>query len=298
MDGSSHAYPSYKFIELSDKDIFEKFCKRYPPYSDFNLLSLLSWDANKTYKFSILNDNLVLRIKDYLGDRFLYSLLGENLIDQSLTALLKETNKLSFVPEVVVNKIQDRNRFVVQEDRDNDDYMISLGKIIKLEGREYKHLRRDVHHFKKTYPGYETKLLDLKDRVTKEEVIYITKKWFLDKDFDKKKQEDEIAMLYSFMEDSQYFNCANIGLFVEDRLIAYIFNEQLQDKFIISHFGVSDKDFERSSYMMEYANAQYFFVRDFTYQNMEQDTGLPGLRATKVFYNPEYFLKKYTISLK
>ncbi len=298
MNKNLFTYPNYKKIEIQDKEVFNKYCSRYASYSDFNLLSLLSWDAGGTYTFSILNDNLLIRIRDYLGEVFFYSILGEKLIDESLLTILKETGKLSFVPETVITMILDEGKFKIDPDRDDYDYILSTEKITKLEGREFKHLRRDVHRFNKVYPSQELRILDLSNETVKNALLSLTEKWYGDKVFDHHKQEEEKIMFEKFMKYSIYFNCVNLGLFVEGKLVAYIFSEILDDKVVMSHFGVADKDLETGSYMMEYLTAKYFSEKGFKFQNQQQDAGLPGLRAAKLFYNPEYFLKKYTISAK
>lgn len=297
MQDTLPVYPTYTKITIENKDFFTTFCNRYPPYSDFNLLSLLSWDAAGTNVFSTLNGNLVVRIKDYLTDGFLYSLLGENDIDTSLLTLLKDTDKLSFVPEYVVERIKNKDKFNIVEDRDNDDYMLSSEKISKLDGHCFRHLRQDVLKFKRLYPNYEVRQISLLDPTVLKDVLALSEKWFKAKDFDTAKCNEEMSILHNFVTYSAVFNCLYLGFYVDNKLVAYIFNEVLPTKTVISHFGVSDSSYECSSPMMEYVTAKYLFEHGYNYQNQEQDAGLPGLRTAKLFYNPEYFLKKYTITL-
>ena len=37
-------FPQFKKLELSDKEEVEKFTSKFPPYSDFNFVSMWSWD--------------------------------------------------------------------------------------------------------------------------------------------------------------------------------------------------------------------------------------------------------------
>ena len=59
-------FPEFKSLELSDKKDIESFTKRFPPYSDFNFVSMWSWDIKEEIRISQLNGNLVVRFTDYL----------------------------------------------------------------------------------------------------------------------------------------------------------------------------------------------------------------------------------------
>lgn len=69
--GHSHYYmisefPQFKKLELADKKDIEKFTSKFPPYSDFNFVSMWSWDIRGEMRVSQLNGNLVVRFTDYL----------------------------------------------------------------------------------------------------------------------------------------------------------------------------------------------------------------------------------------
>ena len=76
-------FPEFKKLELSDKEDVEAFTKKFPPYSDFNFVSMWSWDIKGEMRLSILNGNLVVRFTDYItGDPF-YSFLGNNKTNET-----------------------------------------------------------------------------------------------------------------------------------------------------------------------------------------------------------------------
>jgi hypothetical protein len=45
-------FPKFKSIEISDKEDVEKITKKYPPYSDFNFVSMWSWDIKGDMRVS------------------------------------------------------------------------------------------------------------------------------------------------------------------------------------------------------------------------------------------------------
>lgn len=71
-------FPQFKELELEDKEEIEKFTSKYPPYSDFNFVSMWSWDVRGDMRVSKLNNNLVVRFTDYLTGSPFFSFLGDN----------------------------------------------------------------------------------------------------------------------------------------------------------------------------------------------------------------------------
>jgi uncharacterized protein len=285
-------YPNFKKIGIEDKPVFNKHLNGFPSYSDFNLLSLLSWNADGNNSFSVLNDNLVLKVKDYLSDGCNYSVLGNKDIDATISTLIKDVKCLKFVPDMVVDLIKDKNLYTITPDRDNFDYILSTEKVSKLEGHAYKALRKNINNFKRAYPCASTSQIDLNSKDICKTVINLTREWCKNKSFDSNKQDEEVLILNNFMEYSKHFNCVLLGLFDSSKLIAYVFNEITDDNMIMGHFGKADKDYKDSSYYMEYANTCFFLEKGYPYVNLEQDAGLEGLRTAKLIYNPVDFLKK------
>ena len=61
-------FPEFKKLELSDKEEVEKITSKFPPYSDFNFVSMWSWNIENKIWISQLYGNLVVHFTDYLTD--------------------------------------------------------------------------------------------------------------------------------------------------------------------------------------------------------------------------------------
>ena len=291
-------YPEFKLVDKSDKPVFQTYTMGFASYSDFNLLSLLSWNTSKTSAYSILNNNLVIKLKDYLGDNFIYSVLGNSHIQETLTTLLRDFNMLSMVPEVVIKNVTDNSFFSWEEDRDNFDYIMKCEKIGELNGSEYKHLRHDINHFNSLYGAALVKSINLDDSVVLSKINRLDTKWYTNKKYEADKINEQEQVFSNFLNNCRYFDMLNLGFFLGDELIGYILSEKFSENEVISHFGCSDSDYAYCDYALKYYVARKLYELGFLYQNQEQDAGLPGLRTAKIFYNPEFFLKKYKITLK
>src|SRR6185436_18008967 len=82
-------FPNFKSLELSDKGAIEAITKKFPPYSDFNFVSMWAWDIKGEVRVSQLYGNLIVRFTDYLTGEPFYSFLGDSKVNETVRALLE-----------------------------------------------------------------------------------------------------------------------------------------------------------------------------------------------------------------
>ena len=119
-------------------------------------------------QFSILNGNLVIKMKNFTDDTQVITFIGENKVDDTVRTLTKDFKELKMIPEEVLGKsksIKSKN-YIIEEDLNNDDYILSLEDISGLRGRKFKSKRARVKKFLSKYPHHKVKILDHKDSLT------------------------------------------------------------------------------------------------------------------------------------
>lgn len=294
MSTNVDTYPKFKKVSPEDKSTFDNYLE-LPLYSDFSLLSLLCWDAAGISSYSILNGNLVIKIKDYLTEDFIFAILGDNKIVESVEEILKITPKLRLIPQEIAD-VLDGSKFNIQEDRDSFDYIIDIPKLRELEGGQYKSLRRHINKFQETYPDYSIKILDCSKTEDSNLIMGLTKEWCQEKNFDDTKTAEDVDSIKKFIDYSKWFETVAIGLFVNKKLVAFTLNEIPKSGWAMGHFGHALHSFSKSSYFIEYAGMDIFDSLGCRLLNLQQDTGILGLREAKMEYQPVYFLKKYTVN--
>ena len=143
-------FPEFKKLELSDRAEVEKITKRFQPYSDFNFISMWSWDVKKEMGLSVLNDNLVVRFSEYLTGEPFYSFLGTQKVDETAECIINLSVQsglspdLSLVPELAVSYF-DAKKFSVSEQRDQFDYIFDLRIISELKGAKFSNKRNLIN---------------------------------------------------------------------------------------------------------------------------------------------------------
>jgi len=282
----------FEKIELKDLPIINSFVSNFDPYSDFNPISLICWNSNKNNMYSIKDDALVIKIGDYLNDQIVHSVLGRGIKKDALLKLLSLPEEVKMVPEISLQDIDEN--FVIVEDRDSFDYVIDLHSFKELKGKSYKALRKRVKAFEKKNKEIKINILDIKDGNIQKQIWDLTTKWSENKGFSSEKSREEVDGVEQYLKASDYFSCINIGLYISEKLVGYSFSQMLNNNWAMGHFGKADIDHEDSSLYLEYKADKLLYDAGARYLNLQQDTGLVGLRQTKMSYRPLKFLKKYT----
>lgn len=290
-------YPNFKDIDTTDVVILGKFTQGFLPFSDFNPLSLICWNSENINGYSFHNGNLIIRLKDYLTEGRIFSVLGNNDIESTVDILLSDHSRLSMVPDFIVSKL-DSSKYNINPDRDSFDYIIDLEKFSSLSGGDYKGIRRHIRVFEEAYSNITVRKLKLTENEDSAMLLSLTKDWANQKKFNQEKLQEDIHMIQTFLELSKGFTTNGYGLFKSGRLIAYTLNELIGSNWVMGHFGKSSYEYEYSSLYIEHATALAHFSLGYKFLNHQQDTGLIGLRESKMALHPIKFLEKYTISFK
>jgi len=290
-------YPAYCPISVLYKDTFIAGTSRFFPYSDFDLVSLLCWNSHSKNVFSTLNSNLVIGVKDYLGDALCFSIIGTHQLFNSVETFLKETKKLSFVPEEVATLVETKKNFLVMEDRDNFDYILDTKIFGALRGSVYKDFRKVLGAFDKKNKGWVLRTIDLCNKSFVKEVVDLVHVWCRDKSFTQAKTSEVIFSLDALVKIYLEFKIVCFGLYIKDRLVAFSANEIIGNGWAFGLFGFSlRKEFPDVARVLEYLVSIELLKLGVRYLNIQQDVGEVGLRTYKTSLKPARFLKKYTIS--
>ncbi len=294
-------FPQFKSLELTDKEEIEQITSKYPPYSDFNFVSMWSWDVKGEMRISTLHGNLVVLFTDYLSGIPFYSFIGSNRVNETTEELLQLSKKeglevkLRLITEESVKEM-DHLKFSPEEDRDDFDYIYNVENLIKMSGGKFETKRRHFKFFKKTFQ-HEVKILDLNSSSIKDEFMDLFKDWAEDKGRTSSEYfKNELAALSRFLSSTETIDFFAIGIYVENRLISASITENTHSVYNIGHFQKSlTSSYKGLNDYLINELAKMLNERKIQYMNCEQDLGIPGLRESKESYLPCAFLKKYSV---
>jgi uncharacterized protein len=297
-------FPLFKTLHLEDSHAIRELISSFPSYSDFGFTSMLCWDTEEAIQVSKLQGNLVVQFQDYLdGHRFL-SIIGSNNIDAALIELINFAKKkgmtetLKLVPQSVIDKIETGTKFVINEDRDNFDYILSVRMHADLEGSKNQDRRYIIGKFKRNYgQKIEVRKLDPGKHEDQIQILRCLEKWGEIRHKTKDDMRIEKKAISRILAFSDSLPVESMGLYIDNTLCAFSIFESIHDNTAVIHFEKCNLNFDGIAHYMRHVVAQHLKIKKHEHINYEQDLGIEGLRKSKEMLHPVRMLKKYTVSL-
>ncbi len=296
-------FPEFKKLELSDRDAIESFTKNFPPYSDFNFVSMWSWDVKGEVRVAWLNNNLVVKLNDYITGEPFFSFLGVNKVNETAAALIEisqilgQKKSIDLIPEITA-KLLDSEEFLVTEEPNHFDYIYDLDVVSRMEESFLKRKARSIKIFLENDGLYKT--LDFTDS---DAVIYIEKinniwlknKLAINPGFDYK---NEFLAISRFFKSGFIKDIIATFIFIETTPVAYSVYEKMKDGYVTCHFSKADFSYSGVGDYLVQQDAIHFSKLGFSFMNIEQDLGIEGLKRNKKSFSTGIFIKKYSVVLK
>lgn len=299
-------FPKLKKLALSDKKEILLLTKPYPPYSDFNFTSLWSYNVKDDIMVSVLNNNLVVRFRDYITGEQFYSFLGINNVVGTTNQLLQISRSLGqpdpYLKLIPETNIKDKSKigkmFHVVEDKDNSDYILSVNDYSNLEGARYYKQRKLIRRLIKRNPTCKVDTLDLLDNKIRKQMIELFYQWGKGKNKNQEEIAHELLAIERTLKAAKVLSLITIGVYIENKLVGFIMADIEHKKYVQSHFLKYIPSYNGLNHLMHHFLAKEAKKKKYEYINIAQDLGLLNLRKAKENCKPVAFLKKYIISQK
>lgn len=302
MQSISH-FPKFEKLKLSHKYIVEQIICRYNPYSDYNFTSLWTYDTQEQIELTLLNDNLVIRFQDYITNKPFYSFIGKKKSLKTIDILLSHSLKrgykaeLKLMPEEIIDQSL-HTHFKIIEDHDNHDYILSAVELSDLKGKKYYDKRNLVNRFKKKYPNYVVRKINLTQKSIQTEIIELFLLWEKQAKRDQKDTENELKAINRLLAHAHTFHILGIGIYNSNQLVGFATYELTHKKYGIISFEKGNRHFDGIYSVLNHEVAKDLLKKGFVHINYEQDLGIDGLKKAKTLWRPIHFLKKYRITPK
>jgi hypothetical protein len=299
-------FPNFELLNLTHRELLRKIAQEFPTYSDFNFVSMFTWNNDGNISVADFNGNLVVRFSDYENGEIFLSFLGINKLANTIETLLEYCVKNNMEPRLrlIGQSIIDNlpksvaRRYQIQADRDNHDYILSTELLADLN-KAHQRKRSKLRHFEREYGSKaQYRELDLTINSTILEIDNLLLDWQkirLKKDSDVRR---EFTAIKRSLTHASELNMLGYGTYVDKKLVAFTLLEIVHNKTAMLHFGKSNTTLTGSSEAHHNQMASYLVSKGIEFMNNEQDLGIEGLRHAKMSSQPVKFLKKYTVSLK
>lgn len=296
-------FPEFKKIEITDKEEIENFTKNFPPYSDFNFVSLFCWDVDEIRELSILNGNLVVKSTDDVSGKIFFSFLGVNNVQDTVSKIISYAKKSRLKPvlknipqEAVGYWLGTGLKVDIKEDRDNFDYVYSIDDLSVCSGSKYADARNLSNRFTKKY-GLECSVRALNISADHDEAL-LRQLWRDWSGLREKYIERENKAFDRLVAHSSDLELISVMVFVGDKPVAFSINQKIHGQFAISHFAKGNYHYHGVYSFMLQETAKKLKELGCHLLNYEEDLGLPNIRRAKESFRPVSFLRKYSIERK
>lgn len=298
-------FPKFDKLELKHRQEIEKITTLFPPYSDYNFTSIWSYNVEGEMEVSTLNGNLVLSFQDYITSEPFHSFLGKYKVKDTINTLLDYVQTymkkpfLKLIPEIVISADPTiYSHFQIEEDIDNHDYVVLIDELSNTKGKKNSDKRREINKLHRLHVGITYRTLNLSDKKIHDELIKVFLIWSQQKKLQQSDMVHEYTAMQRLLNDIPAKQLVCIGVYKQERLIAFTISEIINQDYAIGHFMKADTSYDGVYEYMRTLTAKCMGSCGSRFLNCEQDLGKPGLRQSKQAMKPAYFLKKYIISPK
>lgn len=292
-----------KEITLEDKEIIDKYIKPYYfKTSEYSFTNLYIWRRAFHIHYAILDDGtLILMKRDDKGNYYFMQPIGykeenlNNVLDECIDYMKNNNMPYLFrdAEEPFVKRLEEINpgKFIIEEDRDNFDYIYESQRLISLSGKKLHAKKNHVNSFIKNYDSIIRPI----DKNNAEEVIEMAKYW-CKQNFCVDHLYFELKGVQDILHHIDKLDFEGMAVYVNDRVEGFTFGERVTDDMVIIHI-------EKANVALKglYAFVNNTFLKkyysDVPYINREQDLGIEGLRKAKLSYQPFKLEKKHIVRI-
>ena len=298
-----------KRLTLDDKSKIESFTLKFPPYSDFNFISLYSWSLHSQTFYYLDEELFVIRMPDYSSQDFIYTFMILDNIPYNFLRVVKSFNqnnglKFNFLPEVIIDELSEyleghniNHRLI--ENRDEFDYLLDVDLSANAVGKQYSDFRYKISKFKREWlpkvNPYNFDPTNNKDIKLAENLL---NDWVTNKQPNGLNYEYESLAYSRFLTIAKYSDALRFKAYeYKGKLVCLCSYELLDNKISIGHFVKYDPIITNILPFVINEVCKDLKLEGFKTINIEQDLGIPSLRVSKEHLRPVGFLKKYTLEV-
>lgn len=292
-------FPDFKSADLSFQGVVNDYLSRHPlEASEYTFTNIFAYRVETAYNFklSLLENNIII-LKDSepvsafcpVGDSGVLDVLHE------MFEYLGTDNKepyLERVPGSFVSRYLKNNKdFIIEEDRDQFDYLYNVRELAELRGRRFHDKKNLTNKFRNRY---EYEYLSLTHDLVGE-CLAFEDYWCEVRECEKHSGlKRERCAILEMLKNFRALNIKGGAIRTGGKIAAITLGEKFLHNTFVIHVEKANPDIPG---LYQVINQEFLMheAGGCSFVNREQDVGENGLRKAKLSYNPVDFVKKYII---
>jgi len=288
----------FKPLEFEDKEVFDEFLHQDPPFiSELTFSNLYMWRHKHRPAWRIWEKCLLIVFQPQGKSPFGLFPVGNGHKKEALDFLLCELcaatadARVRLVDEKNLKTLPDRERFRIEPDENNSDYVYLTQELIALSGKKYHRKKNHLNQFVKNN-HFEYRPLD-EDLL--EGLLEMQEEWCRMREcVEHPSLSDEDFTIREALSKFGLLDYTGGAILIDGIVQAFSLGEPLNGDTAVIHIEKANPAISGL-----YAAINQLFLRnswaDMKYVNREQDLGIEGLRIAKESYHPDHMINKYTL---
>ncbi|HUM34217.1 MAG TPA: phosphatidylglycerol lysyltransferase domain-containing protein [Candidatus Saccharicenans sp.] len=290
-------FPELKSIEMEDKEEVQHYLDLFPPdICELTFANIYIWREWEKPRLTKINGNLCVLCSPPDEPAYFLEPVGENRLDETVNLCLSLAPRLSRLSEKFLRKLA--GQYIINEDRDNFDYVYLTQELAELSGKKYDGKRNWIRRFERQFK-YEISRVD---KSHLESCLKLVRAWGEEsEDREGKNGEDNhtgaaVRAMEEALFNFELFSFSTMAVLVDGQVEGFCLGEKLNPETAVVHIEVASREFP-GLYQFLNRECARRARQQYRYINREQDAGLSGLRRSKLSYHPHHLVKKYNLYL-
>jgi hypothetical protein len=283
-------------LDISRAAMVNEYLAAFPPVvSEQTFTNLFAWRQDRPIWLTEKNNTLFFLVRTDICHDGQMVIFGPPVGEKPLAEILAEQEELIGAIRITATEIADLpGRFIIEEDRNNSDYVYKVAGLTDLSGRKYAKKRS---HIKQSLKNHDC-IFEMITARNIDECRELLSRWCRNRQCDLNPglcgESKAISTTFDLFDE---FGLLGGAIRVDGQIQAFSFGERLNNSTAVWHF---EKALPEISGLSQLIN-QWFArecLQDFEFVNREQDLGIPGLRQSKESYYPDHLVNKFTVFRK
>ncbi|HEU0163471.1 MAG TPA: phosphatidylglycerol lysyltransferase domain-containing protein [Thermomicrobiales bacterium] len=312
------SFPVFSPVDPGTIDAIRPWLAGVQHVADFNLVELWCWIRGRgDAGVSQLNGNLVVRwpafpthdtgeadLPGFVPDSGYLSVLPRHQVERTILDLLAYTTSSTVNIQSSIRAIPlldatldnlSESGFVMTEDRDNFDYMISVHDWARMAGGSFRNKRNVIHRLERA-TAIDWRISSPENREVAAGIPEVIARWADQRGRDRSEVAQESTAIANLLDHAPSPGVFVVTAFADDVMIGFSINEVVDASYAVGHFAKADYRFPGLSTAMLHRVCLHLAASGVRMLNIEADLGDPGLRRAKMLLRPSGFLRKVMVA--
>ncbi len=292
-------FMEFQPIDIQMKALVERYTKPWClQCSEYTFTNLFMWGQGEGIRVAEYNGALFIAAS-WENSPFMFAPLTENPEGDYAAALADAVayfRKIGAEPSFraicgpIKAAFERCSGFVLEEDRDNSDYVYSMESLLTLSGKKLHGKRNHINQFRAQYGDVAEYVEITPDMLGECMGVYC--EWLSGKDASEPGVLSEKEAIQRILTHMDTLGVKGGGIRIQGKLAAFTLGEQINDEIAVIHIEKADSGIPGLYTIINQQFVEHAWTK-VKYINREEDMGLEGLRRAKLSYNPAFMIDKF-----